>query len=99
MTSRLAASKLEPADRNEIGVCRYRSKSLTGWAISPVNGDRGWWITIVISMAVTKESNSGVKNYITPGGLQRLRDELRFLLAKERPAVTQVVAWAASNDD
>ncbi len=41
----------------------------------------------------------GVKNYITPGGLQRLRDELRFLLARERPAVTQVVAWAAGNGD
>src|ERR1044071_4857269 len=40
-----------------------------------------------------------VKNYITPIGLQRLRDELRFLLARERPAVTQVVAWAASNGD
>jgi transcription elongation factor GreB len=39
------------------------------------------------------------KNYITPGGLQRLQDELRFLLARERPAVTQVVAWAASNGD
>src|SRR5262245_41042133 len=50
-------------------------------------------------MAVTKESTPGVKNYITPGGLQRLRDELRFLLARERPAVTQVVAWAASNGD
>src|SRR5438128_4416301 len=50
-------------------------------------------------MAVKKESNPGDKNYITPGGLQRLRDELRFLLAKERPAVTQVVAWAASNGD
>ena len=60
---------------------------------------RGWWITIVTSMSVTKESNPGVKNYITPGGLQRLKDELRFLLAKERPAVTQVVAWAASNGD
>jgi transcription elongation factor GreB len=42
---------------------------------------------------------AGVKNYITPGGLQRLRDELRFLLVRERPAVTQVVAWAASNGD
>jgi transcription elongation factor GreB len=42
---------------------------------------------------------TGVKNYITPGGLQRLRDELRFLLARERPAVTEVVAWAASNGD
>ncbi len=40
-----------------------------------------------------------VKNYITPCGLQRLRDERRFLLNKERPAVTQVVAWAASNGD
>jgi transcription elongation factor GreB len=39
------------------------------------------------------------KNYITPGGLQRLKDELRFLLARERPAVTEVVAWAASNGD
>jgi transcription elongation factor GreB len=42
---------------------------------------------------------AGVKNYITPGGLQRLRDELRFLLTRERPAVTQVVAWAAGNGD
>ncbi len=40
-----------------------------------------------------------VKNYITPAGLQRLRDELRFLLTRERPAVTQVVAWAAGNGD
>lgn len=40
-----------------------------------------------------------VKNYITPGGLQRLREEHRFLLTRERPAVTQVVAWAASNGD
>ena len=38
-------------------------------------------------------------NYITPSGLQRLRDELRFLLTRERPAVTQVVAWAAGNGD
>src|SRR5829696_571454 len=41
----------------------------------------------------------GAKNYITPAGLQRLRDEHRFLLTRERPAVTQVVAWAASNGD
>ena len=40
-----------------------------------------------------------VKNYVTPGGLQRLRDELRFLLTRERPAVTEVVAWAAGNGD
>lgn len=40
-----------------------------------------------------------VKNYITPSGLQRLRDEHAFLLTRERPAMTQVVAWAASNGD
>jgi len=39
------------------------------------------------------------KNYITPSGLQRLKDEQRFLLTRERPAVTEVVAWAASNGD
>jgi transcription elongation factor GreB len=44
-------------------------------------------------------ATAGVKNYITPGGLQRLKDEHRFLLTRERPAVTQVVAWAASNGD
>src|SRR6202050_3301259 len=39
------------------------------------------------------------KNYITPDGLERLKDEHRFLLTRERPAVTAVVAWAASNGD
>jgi|SRR5581483_2183475 len=39
------------------------------------------------------------KNYITPAGLQRLRDEHRFLLTRERPAVKDVVAWATSNGD
>ena len=39
------------------------------------------------------------KNYITPNGLERLKDEHRFLLTRERPAVTEVLAWAASNGD
>src|SRR5712672_3066071 len=39
------------------------------------------------------------KNYITPSGLQRLQDEHRFLLTRERPAVTEVVSWAAGNGD
>lgn len=39
------------------------------------------------------------KNYITPAGLERLRAELKFLLTRERPAVTEVVAWAAGNGD
>ena len=55
-----------------------------------------------MSKAFTKESDVplvGVKNYITPSGLQRLHDERRFLLTRERPAVTKVVTWAASNGD
>ena len=40
-----------------------------------------------------------LKNYITPSGLERLKDEHRFLLTRERPAVTEVVAWAAGNGD
>ena len=39
------------------------------------------------------------KNYITRSGLQRLIDEHRFLLTRDRPAVAEVVAWAASNGD
>ncbi len=40
-----------------------------------------------------------LKNYITPAGLQRLKDEHAFLLTRERPAVVEVVAWAAGNGD
>ena len=45
------------------------------------------------------DPSTHVKNYITPDGLQRLKDEHRFLLTRERPAVTEVVAWAAGNGD
>jgi transcription elongation factor GreB len=39
------------------------------------------------------------KNYITRSGLQRLKDEHRFLLTRDRPAVADMVAWAAGNGD
>jgi transcription elongation factor GreB len=39
------------------------------------------------------------KNYITPGGLARLKAELRELLTVERPKLVETVAWAASNGD
>lgn len=48
---------------------------------------------------VREEPGPKLKNYITPAGLQRLRDEHRFLVSRERPAVTQVVSWAAGNGD
>lgn len=66
-----------------------------------------------MSKAFTKESKQddddfdegasplpvGSKNYITPGGLQRLKDEFQYLLKKDRPAVTAAVSWAAKNGD
>src|SRR6266700_855659 len=48
---------------------------------------------------VRGEAGPTLKNYITPTGLQRLKDEHRFLMSRERPAVVKVVSWAASNGD
>lgn len=41
----------------------------------------------------------GVKNYITPAGFERMREELRALLRVERPKVVEIVSWAAGNGD
>lgn len=42
---------------------------------------------------------AGGKNYITPAGYARLRDELLDLIDNERPKVVEAVHWAASNGD
>ena len=65
-----------------------------------------------MSKAFTKESDSdddddlalpelpaGGKNYVTPDGYRRLREELISLLDVERPKVVEVVSWAAKNGD
>jgi len=65
-----------------------------------------------MSKAFTKESEpeeverdesaalpAGVKNYITPAGMARLRAELKNLQSVERPKVVEVVSWAAGNGD
>ena len=41
----------------------------------------------------------GVKNYMTPGGYARLKNELVHLLNTERPELVKVVHWAAGNGD
>lgn len=41
----------------------------------------------------------GAKNYITPAGYRRIKDELLQLIDVERPEVVRVVHWAASNGD
>jgi transcription elongation factor GreB len=65
-----------------------------------------------MSKAFTKESETdedfeaeipalpaGTKNYITPEGLERLREEFAQLQKFERPKVVETVSWAASNGD
>jgi transcription elongation factor GreB len=67
-----------------------------------------------MSKAFTKESDGtddddlpedmgglpiSAKNYMTPQGFSRLREELDALMRKERPEVVKVVTWAASNGD
>ncbi len=67
-----------------------------------------------MSKAFTKESDApedlddieeanpipaGAKNYMTPHGWRRMRDELSHLVKVERPEVTNIVSWAASNGD
>lgn len=41
----------------------------------------------------------GTRNYITPLGYTRLREEFEFLMREERPRIVEIVAWAASNGD
>jgi len=65
-----------------------------------------------MSKAFTKESDqdddediaapalpSGVKNYMTRNGHGQMRAEFERLVKTERPALVQVVSWAASNGD
>jgi transcription elongation factor GreB len=66
-----------------------------------------------MSKAFTKESDAddededttapalpaGARNYITPAGFKRLKDEALQLLDKERPELVKVIQWAASNGD
>ena len=42
---------------------------------------------------------AGTRNYITPAGHARLREELEELVKRERPKVVDIVSWAASNGD
>lgn len=42
---------------------------------------------------------AGTRNYMTPAGYQRLRQELMQLLDEERPKMVETVSWAAKNGD
>jgi transcription elongation factor GreB len=45
------------------------------------------------------DEGRAAKNYISPGGYRRLRDEFSELWEVERPKLVETIAWAASNGD
>ena len=51
------------------------------------------------ALALAQAIPAGAKNYITPAGYQRIKDELLHLIDVDRPEVVKVVHWAASNGD
>ncbi|MFL9925005.1 transcription elongation factor GreB [Herbaspirillum lusitanum] len=42
---------------------------------------------------------AGTKNYMTPAGHLRIKNELLKLIDEDRPEVVRIVSWAASNGD
>ena len=42
---------------------------------------------------------AGTKNYMTPAGHLRMKNELLQLIDTDRPEVVKIVSWAASNGD
>ena len=42
---------------------------------------------------------AGAKNYMTPAGHRRIKDELLQLIDVDRPETVRIVSWAASNGD
>ena len=51
------------------------------------------------ALARARAIPAGAKNYITPAGYQRIKDELLELIDVARPEVVRIVHWAASNGD
>ena len=50
-------------------------------------------------MAEARAPGQPRPNYITPGGYAALKAEYDHLLGTERPAIVEVVSWAAGNGD
>jgi transcription elongation factor GreB len=50
-------------------------------------------------LALAPPIPSGTKNYMTPAGHRRMREEFERLVKLERPEMVRIVSWAASNGD
>src|SRR5260370_42330737 len=79
-TSRSPCEELSGAGRgpSEIGSPTSTRNPMADWQMRTERPLRG---------PVREEAGPTLKNYITPAGPQRLKDEHRFLLRREPPAV------------
>ena len=50
-------------------------------------------------LEATSPLPAGARNYLTPGGFERMKTELERLVQRERPELVATVAWAAGNGD
>lgn len=82
----------------EIGVraarCRYNSAMNKAFVKESDNDDDDEEAA-ALALAIP----AGSKNYITPAGYQRIKEELLHLIDIDRPEVVKIVHWAASNGD
>ena len=51
------------------------------------------------ALEATPPGDENVKNYITPAGYRRLKDEFTRLWDIERPKLVETISWAAANGD
>lgn len=61
------------------------------------------WNDLEDEAGIESEDSDGqaeaLKNYITPIGLKKIKDEYHELFHVERPKLVEVISWAASNGD
>jgi transcription elongation factor GreB len=96
-------------------IAKAAAKDANAWTngAAALQGAAAFFFELPMSKAFVKESDgdeddlpddapalpAGTKNYMTPEGFAKLRDELQHLTRIERPQVVEVVSWAAGNGD
>jgi len=111
MTQMAALVQCSQRDMRPLVRLRHGKERRTGTLWRSLGGNA---MAELMSKAFTKESDGdedgderasggglpdGFKNYITPGGFERLTEEVARLWKDERPKLVDTIAWAASNGD
>lgn len=79
------------ADNNKFALLRYNTVMNKAFVKESEQDDE--------QDVTAPEIPAGVKNYMTPEGHQKMKDEFLRLIGVDRPEVVNIVSWAASNGD